>query len=1055
MKACWQAAHVAITMDPDALQTPPHRFLATHQPMRMIHKVGYRGEGTIIDQERFLEAFLTPQQDLFVPVLGFTGTGKSHLIRWLKARIPSSESRYVLLIPKLKTNLRDVIEIILNTCPDPRFDEYRYRLKSATQDLSLDQARVQLLNRIAEAIGPENHPDLEPNSNEEYLSQALPNLFLDPYFRSILNQENGIIHQLAIHILGHQDKVERLEARRQFTRKDFPINVKDFAKASEAAQEIYQALAGDEDLLLPAAIEWVNRNLDAAIAKALNFGGDSLLRLMREVREALYEKGVELVFLIEDFAKLQGIDRTLLEALLARMDQGGERPLCRVRVALACTDGYFSNLDDTVLQRVSFSIWFNFGQVSDTSLITPAERNSLAARYLNAVRLKDEVLIEWQEKTQADASKLPNACEGCAYKERCHAAFGEINGFGLFPFTETALDRMQACINRGEFNTRLFIKYLLRPVLEKAEKELPQGKFPSIEVDRHFGATLDPLVRTKIDAKDSRRATLLTLWAPGDRLVDFHEFLHEAFSLPPLGQEIWPVVPKAPDATARVASGAVRVPSVGEGGSATARISGPTPSKPAPRDATIAPLHPVVAPLPPEDSTEPAPKSPLEKYLEELTTWSNYNPENPDELTQALREKLGTSVVIAIKERIDWDGEMLLASQFISQTDNTPFKRTSITFSPTGTPPQRLNDIQLNLPMSTEDLPATAIALKGLLLFEHYGHWNFPHGAEYQREFANQLDRWSEHVLRQIRELGGPHYDPVPAITEVLAIGARLKGLAIKPDDPLAELVDAIFQRQEPESKRDYPKTERWNTLKAEFQRYEEELLAMLKSRIAATKGGSEALQVIDFVPMQGALQGILDDWLPKAPLPKVQTTEFRPLLTIRKLLDQEWDRLLDSENQRLQAWLSEVREDLGDPAEIDGTLEALNSAVQAAGDAGVFRGGTQDAVTKAIQSFKRMPIQAAVQALASRGNSPSRGELLDLLCQDDLESVIQTYRDFKQIVTSFLDASTAYAAQAQEQEQKKLAGDDGQSMDALMTDLAQEISKLHALVAALEGEEA
>lgn len=1044
MNACWTPAHVAITMDPDAFQAPPHRFLATHQPMRMIHKVGYRGEGNIIDQERFLEAFLTPQHDLFVPVLGFSGTGKSHLIRWLEARIPSTESRYVLLIPKLKTNLRDVIEIILNTCPDSRLDEYRQRLKTATQDLTLAQAREQLLNRIAEAIGTANHPDLDPNSNEGYLSQGLPKLFLDPYFRDILNQENGIIHRLATHILGHQDKVERLEARRQFTHADFPINLQDFRKASEAARDIYEALAGSEDDLLPAAIDWVNQNLDAAIAKVLNFGGDSLLQLMREVRESLHEKGVELVFLIEDFAKLQGIDRALLEALLARMDQAGENPLCRVRVALACTDGYFGKLDDTVLQRVSFSIWFNFGQVADDSLMSPAERNSLAARYLNAVRLKDDALSNWQKKTMADASKIPNACEGCAQKERCHAAFGSVNGFGLFPFTETALDRMQTRVNQGEFNTRLFIKDLLRPVLDLAEKELPQGNFPSIEVHQQFGAILDPLVRKKIDPKDTRRATLLTLWAPGDRLVDFPEFLHEAFSLPPHGHEIWSVIPQAPEKSAPIA--AVSEPAV----SATATVSATLPPKTPPQNVTP-PLPPQDFALTVEDPPEPAPKSALETNLEELTNWSNFSPENPHTLTQSLREKLGQSVVNAIKEGIDWDGEMLLESQFVSQTDNTPFKRTSVSFSPTGQAPQRLNDIQLNLPMNAEELPATAIALKGLILFEHHGHWNFPRGAEYQREFANQLDRWSEHVLKQVRALGGDLYDPVPAVAEVLAIGARLKGFALNPEDPLPDLADALFQRQAPEGNKGAIRTERWNSLNAEIERQQAELLSILKSRIAATKGGSEQLQIIDFSQLQSPLQDLLSDWNPKAALPQVQTTELRPLVAIRKLLDQEWERLLVAENQRLQDWLEEARADLGEAADVDGLLEALKSAMQAANEAAVFRGSTHDAVTKALDSVTRLPIQAVMRTLSERGSTPSRGELLDLLCHDEIGSVLQNYQEFKQVVSTFLAATTAYA----DAEQKKLAGDDGQSMETLLNDLGGEISELVTLVSALEGEKA
>ena len=48
----------------------------------------------------------------------------------------------------------------------------------------------------------------------------------------------------------------------------------------------------------------------------------------KEVREALGARGTELVILIEDFAKLQGIDMQLLEAVIARPNQAAS-PGCR------------------------------------------------------------------------------------------------------------------------------------------------------------------------------------------------------------------------------------------------------------------------------------------------------------------------------------------------------------------------------------------------------------------------------------------------------------------------------------------------------------------------------------------------------------------------------------------------------------------------------------------------------------------------------------------------------------------------------------------------------
>lgn len=156
---------------------------------------------------------------------------------------------------------------------------------------------------------------------------------------------------------------------------------------------------------------------------------------MREVRETLAEKEIELVLLIEDFAKLQGIDREVLEAVLARPQQPGSKPLCAMRTALACTTGYFESLMDTVQQRVTFSVNLDVGRVSNQSLVTEADIQQFVARYLNATRLKDEDLLNWANarKDQVEEIKLPSFCDECEHRQACHAGFGEVNGMGLYP----------------------------------------------------------------------------------------------------------------------------------------------------------------------------------------------------------------------------------------------------------------------------------------------------------------------------------------------------------------------------------------------------------------------------------------------------------------------------------------------------------------------------------------------------------------------------------------------------------------------------------------------
>src|SRR5690348_3650133 len=109
---CWDPEHISRVMDPEALYTPAHIFLATHHPSNMkrgeLHSVGNRIENVITeeryDEKTFIVDFLDQRTDhSFVPVLGHAGTGKSHVIRWLYYNIPKKDNREVLLIPKSNT----------------------------------------------------------------------------------------------------------------------------------------------------------------------------------------------------------------------------------------------------------------------------------------------------------------------------------------------------------------------------------------------------------------------------------------------------------------------------------------------------------------------------------------------------------------------------------------------------------------------------------------------------------------------------------------------------------------------------------------------------------------------------------------------------------------------------------------------------------------------------------------------------------------------------------------------------------------------------------------
>ena len=156
------------------------------------------------------------------------------------------------------------------------------------------------------------------------------------------------------------------------------------------------------------AVDMINRNLNRAIGQVLNFTGDRLIRLLQDVRLHLREQGQELVLLIEDLARLQGLDLSLLEALIEEGNQ--ENGLCELRWAAAVTTGYYTRLPNTVHTRMSYVFRMDFPTDGEDGSIGVDDIVGFAAKYLNASRVTDEDLVAWADLPEDQRENAPNAC---------------------------------------------------------------------------------------------------------------------------------------------------------------------------------------------------------------------------------------------------------------------------------------------------------------------------------------------------------------------------------------------------------------------------------------------------------------------------------------------------------------------------------------------------------------------------------------------------------------------------------------------------------------------
>lgn len=541
--ACWTAEE-ATKVIPVEAETPPDAvFLATHTSIPVYQRdVVTNVKGTKkTDEDALLAAVLEqPADQPILPILGRSGTGKSHLVRWLRARLPETDSRRVIFVPKHRMSLRGILDLILDRAGGERAAELRQKVAMAVEALSdVQEAKLRLRNELAvlvETRGTRTDVSAEEQELRGWLasSEGLPALLSDPVFRDRIFEDQGPISRLAREKLtgkGAEDKEEAFG----FTEEDLTMTVDDTNRASAAAADVASALASDRGSRELAA-KMLNEQLNPAVSQVFGIGGDDLKELLVEVRVELQKHNLELLLLIEDFSIFQGIAGGLLDAitLIPTRDNG----ICPMRVVMAVTSGYFiQQIPDTVYTRV-----YKVFDLDDPNPRVSFDPSAVAARYLNAIRVGADAL----EDARRAGVETPNACEQCPVNDACHTAFGAVDGHGLFPFNRNALTRaVRSKVVDERLSVRDFLTRVLRPVLFNQHDDIDNETFPSTTFDSAFRAGAEGILDNVEDEHrlatpgdpdlSRRRVVLVRYWGDEDGGPhNLRRTIHEAFGIPPL-----------------------------------------------------------------------------------------------------------------------------------------------------------------------------------------------------------------------------------------------------------------------------------------------------------------------------------------------------------------------------------------------------------------------------------------------------------------------------------------------------------------------------------------
>jgi hypothetical protein len=553
---CWNADRISQVINKEAASVDKATFLATHAPINKLtyERTPYRitdtSENGLLKELRMCA---TEQRHAFVVVLGIPGTGKSHLIRWLKERytFENEQQECVLFIERAQCSLSGTLEQIIKSgvFDDEAMREQLKKLQNASIALSdhalantlLDQIRITAEEFQARIMTGELEQPVMPRWLAR--NNRFEIFMLDFTVRQELMKPGGPIDRIRRFLEQGPDSGMQGGEIPKFEARDFDFKSETLKAITGYEEALYVAerlFGEDGNEQREELAYYLNHILPEAIGRATTLTSDDFKRIFYDLRRHLRKQGRHLALFIEDITVLTGIDVGLLDVLATQHTGESGQELCRLISVVGITDNYYSDyFPQNMKDRVTHRITLNATQtmVSDSELLSdPSTTADMAARYLNAIRLKKEQLDVWLEQG-AKPEQTPNACDTCRMKAICHAAFGakqipvgtdQALHMGLYPFNEQAIWNFYRHINtaNNKRTPRSLLNNVLYYVLQSHGPRIAQGLFPPAPGD--LGGEFTPFTLAKSlqrslleqqggdDAK--RIETLVIIW--GDGTVD-------------------------------------------------------------------------------------------------------------------------------------------------------------------------------------------------------------------------------------------------------------------------------------------------------------------------------------------------------------------------------------------------------------------------------------------------------------------------------------------------------------------------------------------------------
>ena len=470
----------------DTVTSTQADFLATHVPVNNIHirkKWDSKSDKVMSEEQVFNKYVLNSENNhQFIIVIGSSGAGKSHLIRWFAARLEQSvpENEVVLFVRRSDNSLKGTIKQLLEL-PEvaniPNKAVYD-RLVRATSTIDNKKLRDMIYQNFIVEIKNDENDEILSNNEKKRLVELLQY----EQFQSNLMREEGAIDRIYQKVAENETGDSR-DVMALFENEDFEVDV-NFCDdmitngADKNAMKMANAILADDEMPERLA-DYMNTLVNKVIQTCAGLEPGDFEQVFVEIRKEIKRQGKNLTLLIEDVTAFTGVNVALLNVLTTEHTGMYEsQELCRISSIVGTTEKYFNvNFMDNHKDRVTQFFYIPndvFGENQDSLY-------EFVGRYLNAMSLRGDVLDEWA-KNGASMKEYP-IHKGEEKANWDTVTVGKGKELSLFPFTKRAITNLYMCILQPDYRTP---RYLLRDIIERAMRNylFKKDSFPEFTIER-------------------------------------------------------------------------------------------------------------------------------------------------------------------------------------------------------------------------------------------------------------------------------------------------------------------------------------------------------------------------------------------------------------------------------------------------------------------------------------------------------------------------------------------------------------------------------------------